>query len=370
MNLFKRLLGNRNGQLDDIGFWDWFRRHERSFYNIINKREPPVVNVLFLKKIMPKLHELNEAFYCEAGMSDSTTAELVITTEGDIKSFVFAEELIAAGPALPNWKLTALKPATGAGVSITMDDEEFNSANIGFFFEEQEQYPDEINLTLVHSGLTGENKKTIIQGCFLFLDTVLGELNAVTLIDNIEIKGPSPENKTLIPMEKLNDFLVWKEKEFVEKYEGIRHNTENDEYSIFEGEDDNGLPSIAVINTELLDWDAKASHPWMLVIEIDFEKNHGVAANGMPDKKHLQLMDAFEGQLSGQLTDSAGYLNLGRNTAKGKRKIYLACKEFRWASKTVHQLIGAHANALTTSYRIYKDKYWRTMDSFRGQTES
>ena len=370
MNFFKRLLGNRNRRLNETGFWEWFRRHERSFYDTIKRLEPPVVNSLFLKRIMPKLHELNEAFYCEAGMSDSKTAELVITTEGDIKSFVFAEELVAAGPALPNWKFTALKPATGAGVSITMDDEQFSSANIGFFFEEQEQYPDEINLTLVHSAMTGENKKTIFHGCFLFLDTVLGELNAVTLIDNIEIKGPSPENKELIPMEKLNDFLVWKEKEFVERYEGIRHNTENDEYSIFEGEDENGLKSIAVINTELLDWDAKASHPWMLVIEIDFENDPVIAGSGMPDKKYLELMDAFEEQLSGQLTDSAGYLNLGRNTAKGKRNIYLACKEFRSASKTVHRLIGAHKTVLTCSYRIYKDKYWRTMDRFRGHADS
>ena len=38
--------------------------------------------------------------------------------------------------------------------------------------------------------------------------------------------------KELIPISKLKDFLTWREKEFIEKYEGTRHNTENDSYAL------------------------------------------------------------------------------------------------------------------------------------------
>ena len=365
MNLLKRWLGKRDRSPTGKSFWEWFLHHERSFFETMKKREPALINIHFLKKIMPQLHRLNKAFYCEAGMCDEKTAELVITAEGDIKSFVFVEELVAMAPVLKSWKFTALKPATGAsGMKVSMNGEDFDSGNIGFFFDENDRYPDEINLTLVHSSFTPENNRTIIQGCFLYLDCVLGELNAVTLIDHIEIKGPSPRNNELIPMEKLNDFLVWKEKEFVEKYDGVRHDTENDTYSVFEGEDADGFLTIGIINTELLEWSAKASHPWMLVIEIDF-RNTRDAHNGLPGDRISEVMHRFEEQLSAQLVDSAGYLNLGRRSGAGKRHIYLACKEFRLASKTVSRLIAEYEKDLVCSYDIYKDKYWRTMDRFR-----
>lgn len=48
-------------------------------------------------------------------MYNASTAELVVTADGDIKTFVWVEELIAAAPKLANWKFTALKPATGSG---------------------------------------------------------------------------------------------------------------------------------------------------------------------------------------------------------------------------------------------------------------
>ena len=169
-------------------------------------------------------------------------------------------------------------------------------------------------------------------------------------------------------MEKLSDFLTWKEKEFVEKYEGVRHDTENDTYTVFEGEDADGFPAIGIINTELLKWEAKASHPWMLVIEIDYSTMRDVD-NGLPGERLSEAMHRFEEQLSAQLVDSDGYLNLGSKSGAGKRHIYLACKEFRLASGKVSQLIDEYKKELMCSYDIYKDKYWRTMNHFhQGQT--
>jgi hypothetical protein len=54
----------------------------------------------------------------------------------------------------------------------------------------------------------------------------------VTTIDNLKIISKEEAQKELIPVEKLKAYLTWRQKEFIEKYEGVRRNTENDNYSI------------------------------------------------------------------------------------------------------------------------------------------
>jgi hypothetical protein len=366
MSFFKKLLGRATAPSTVTGFWNWFAPNQTTFFNIIKKRDGDLIHRRLLDKIVPRLQALNPKFYCETGMVDDAMAELVISAEGDIKSFVFVEELIAAAPVLANWKFTALKPSTGMGTSIKMNGVCFDNTTIRFFYEEEPGYPDEINLVMVHPDFSAGQQKTVTQGCLLYLDALLGELNAATLIDNVDVKAPdTATDMRLIPMDKLTEFLNWKEKEFVEKYEGARHDTEGDEYAALEGKDEEGLPSIGIVNSDLLNWDAKASHPWMMVVTFDFSNAKGTGDNGMPDENQFEAFSLLQDDLDGQLTDIAGYLNLGRETYKGESKIYYACKEFRSVSKLVDQIVRTHEKAgLLCSYQIYKDKYWRTMDKF------
>ena len=80
-------------------------------------------------------------------------------------------------------------------------------------------------------------------------------------------------------------------------------------------------------------------------------------------------MDQFEDELSQKLPDHAGYLNLGRETYNSKRTIYFACNEFRNVSKVVAELANKYAGSLHISYDIFKDKYWKVMNSFRKAVE-
>jgi hypothetical protein len=366
MNFLKKLLTKKTTVPAGQPFWEWFGENEADSFLAVKSKDSHRINDRFLKAVMPRLQAVCENLYCEIGMYDDTTAELVISAQGDVKSFVFAEELVAQSPTLTRWKFTALKPALGVhNNSIHIGGYVFNCQNFGFFYVDDPQYPDEVMLSFVYPDFTEENKDIVTQGVFLLLETVLGERDAAILIDHATVKSPSPDDKELISMEKLIDFLNWKEKEFVEKYQGVRHQTENDNYSGLEGEDADGLPSIGVVNHDLLEWDAKASHPWMLVIEIDYTKTKGVKDKGMPDEKHYQSMNRLEEELIRQLPDSAGYLSLGRETYKGKTTLYMACKEYRIASKTTHDLLQRYKELLACSYEIYKDKYWRTMEKFR-----
>ena len=125
-------------------------------------------------------------------------------------------------------------------------------------------------------------------------------------------------------IEKLKDYLIWREKEFVEKYEGTRHNTENDSYANFEGKKQDGSIVLALINTTLIQWDKKASHPWVFIVAITFDDcNNG----GLPDEKTYKLLDKIEEEIIQVLPDSDGYLNIGRETANNKRELFFACKD-------------------------------------------
>lgn len=366
MNFLKRLLTKKATAPVNQSLWEWFVEHEQTLFLAVKSKDSQKINDRFLQAIMPRLQATHDTLYCEIGMFDDATAELVISAQGDVKSFVFAEELVAAAPSLTRWKFTALKPSMGLhDMGIRMGGYAFDWKKIGFFYNDDPRYPDEIQLIFVHQDFTAENRDLVTQGVFLFLETVLGERDAATLVDKGTVTGPSPDNKPLIPMEKLIDFLSWKEKEFVEKYQGVRHQTNNDDYLALDGEDNDGFPSIAVVNKDLLNWDAKASHPWMLVLEIDYKKTNGVGKKGLPDDKHYQLMTQLEEELCQQLPDSAGYLSLGRQTYKSTTTFFLACKEYRNASKKTYELLQRYAQQLACSYEIYKDKYWKTMEAFR-----
>lgn len=361
MNWLKKLLGKKEEPpiTDHNSFWNWFLQHEKSFYSAVKSGNN--VDASFLNILMPKLQQLNHHFYCSTGMYNADTAELIITAEGDIKSFVFVEELIAAAPVVGHWKFTALNPPIGLNdTNIQMDGFLFDKNKLSFIDNGNEEHPDEIDLILIHTDYNESNKITITNGTLIYLDHLLGELNTATLIDNIKVAGMPAKNQELIGIDKLSPFLLWREKEFVEKYNGTRHNTEDDNYSTLEAEDENGLMILAIINQELLDWDAKASHPWLMVFDIKYD----IEAGGMPYESTYVLMDQFEEELVQQLPDSDGYLNLGRKTYNGTRTIYFACKEFRNASKMASRLIQTYSKGLVVSYDIYKDKYWMTMREF------
>jgi len=189
----------------------------------------------------------------------------------------------------------------------------------------------------------------------------LGELGLLTDIDNLQIIGKAAAEKDLIPVAKLRDYLTWRQKEFIEKYNGMRYNPENDGYSSLEAELESGNRLLAILNTDLLDWDSKASHPRIAVFTLQY---NGAANGGMPNDSDYELMNKIEEDVMLQLKDVDGYLNLGRQTANGEREIYFACSDFRKPSKVFFAAQQNWAHKFVIEYDIYKDKYWQTFKRF------
>lgn len=364
MSFLKKFFSQQSEPTDTTkNFWSWFEKNERSFFNSVKERKNIEKN--FFNKLSERLSLIADDIYFLTGMFDTNTVELVLTPDGIIKNIVFVEELVQSAPSISGWKFTALKQAIDLDkLHIEMQGFHFNSENLFFYSNDLAGFPDEIDITIVHTDFNEKDKSTITNGAFIFLDNYLGELDFITTVDHVTVTGKENNQKELIPISKLKEFLLWREKEFIEKYEGVRYNTENDEYLGLEAELNNGRPLIAVINSVLLDWDSKASHPWFLKIEFKYD---GEKTNGMPDNKTYELMDKIEDEILEELKDYDGYLNLGRETADNSREIFFACKDFRKPSKVLNSITKKYKPSIDLSYDIYKDKYWRTMNRFKNQ---
>jgi Family of unknown function (DUF695) len=364
MHFLKNIFAKKDQPVNSYqDFWNWFQKNERRFFKAV--KEKGNIEKNFFDKLSPKLNQLKDGYFYLTGMYNDNTVELVLTADGTIKNIVFVEELVDAAPKIEGWKFTALKPGSDIkNFSINMEGYQFNDENISFYPNNFPDYPDEIDITVVHNDLNNKNRTTITNGTYIFLDNYLGELNFATTIDNLTVIGKDEADQELIPVGKLKDFLTWRQKEFIEKYEGIRHNTEDDNYSILEAELESGNVLLAVINMDLLQWDSKASHPWILNIEIKFEGEYN---NGMPDNETYQILDEIENKVLEELKDVEGYLNIGRQTADSTREIYFACKDFRKPSKVLHQIHEHYSGRIDLSYDIYKDKYWQSFNRFMNK---
>lgn len=358
MNFFKKLFSKKEVVINSYSdFWDWFKQNESTFYKVIKNQGN--IEKVFFRALSPKLDALKDGIFYLTGMCDDTTVELILTPDGNVKNVVFVEELVQAAPKIKGWKFTALKPSM-EGSNIVMDGFEFNSDNLFFYAIDDAAYPDEINIVVVHEDYSAENSDIITNGTYIFLDNYLGELNFISIIDEITIKEKASAEINLVPIGKLIDFMTWRQKEFLEKYQGFRRNTSEDNYSILNAELKSGNKLVAVLNTDLLKWESKASHPWVMIIKIDYEEGN----NGMPDKPTQVLLDTIEEELMEELKDFEGYLNIGRQTSENCREIYFACKDFRKPSKILYLFQQRSYEKLKLDFEIYKDKYWRTFNRF------
>jgi len=358
MSFLKNLFSKKEVPVESYeDFWNWFQNNGKTFFKVV--RDENNIKENFLDELSDKLSNIKEGFYFLTGMLDDTTAELILTADGDLKNIIFIEEIISKAPSVKNWKFTAHKPAIDiVNVAIKMDGYNFSSENLSFYSNDDPDYPDEIEITVVHDDYTDENSDIINRGIFIFLDNYLGEINYATSVDTTSVISKGEAQKDLIPIEKLKSYLVWREKEFIEKYENVVPDVE-EAFLVYEGKINDGSYYIGTMNSNLLAWEYKASHPWFAVIKLEFDSE-----NGLPDDAVADKLNYFEDNLLELLTSQKGNLYLGRETNNGKREIYFACRDFRNASKVLYQSQENHLLTEDFTYEIYKDKYWLTLKHY------
>lgn len=360
MSLLKKLFTGKDEPITNYDdFWKWFIRHEKTFFNVVKNQDD--IERKFFEKLSPKLGELMGGFYYLTGMLDDNTVELILTADGTIKNLVFVEELVGKAPAIAGWKFTAHKPEMSIeNTQINMGKYIFNDESLWFYSNDNPKYPDEIDITIIHREFNENDKSSIVNGVFLFLDNYLGELKSVTTIDRVVVIGKGEATKELVPIEKLKAFLEWRQKEFVEKYHGLVKDTDDMQHSILEAETESGGRVIALINTDILNWENKPSHPWILTIDVPYD---GSKNNGLPEEASNKDLWDLETRIAELLKSEDGYILIGHASVAGCRTMYFACKDFRKPSKVIHQM-SVDEPQWKISYDIYKDKYWTSFNRF------
>jgi hypothetical protein len=358
---FENLLINIKAISSGEEFWKWFAKHSDSFYKSLTNEKNISKNVV--EKISKKIKEIRPNLFLLVGKAENNTAELVITPDGEIKNIVFIEELVNSAPEIKNWKFTALKPAQPEeNFGINIGEIDFNAENIFFYANDYPAYPDEISLSIIHKDYKAEDHDVFLNGCILYIENGLGELNSLEKIDEMQVISEGDAEKELIPISKLSEYLNYRQAEFIEKYDNIFHNSEEDEYYSVQGTiGEEEKPLIALINASMFDWESKASHPWILTLQFAYPP----LLNGVPNQESYAQMKAIENIVSDSLLVKDGYIMLGSEMADGIRKIFIACKEYRESSKIVDKILSENQLDFAVDYYFFKDKYWRLIDKYK-----
>jgi hypothetical protein len=350
-------------------FWNWFRLNEKRFHKIVKNKK--YIEQGFLDPLSLELEKIKDGFYFLIGMKNESIVDLILTADSDLSNIIFVEELIKAAPKLKGWNFEALKLASNVEeVQIRIEGHIFKSENLYFYPTQNDNYPDEIEITIVCEKFEEKDKNKVTSGIYLFLENYLGELNFATTIDVVHIKSKEnrekAESKELIPIEKLESYLIWREKEYVEKYEGIMNDTATDNYTLFKSELKDGSPLFAIINTTLLNWNEKVSHRYITILEIKYPDSKGTITQTkkLPDTKTDILLKTIEDEILKKLPISNGHLYIGRETYNTTRKFYLASTDFRNISKVIFDIQQNYSDKLEIEYEIYIDKYWQSFERF------
>jgi hypothetical protein len=340
-------------------FWQWFISNEHRFRGLEKNDSDQALS--FLEELIQQMEPYNPYLKALAGPDSNGNYELIITADGDIALFCKVEELVKAAPTVSNWVFTAHKPALGfEGISIDLYGLQFTTDTTCFYPIVQDNYPDEVSIVITHAGYTSDMEDHFQAGGMIYLENGLGEVNTATKIDNYET-GPLPgpdQGIEVIPISKLHEYLNWREKEFVEKYESVP-DERPDIFHLLEAEDRDGRKMLLTVNMECRYWDKKPAYSWLLQINMNFTGDE----NGFPGEEQLIALQTLEEEIFTLLPGDKAIL-AGNKTYDNCKNIYFYVSEYKTTAVLLNQYIESKETPYEIMFFIRRDKYWRTMEQY------
>jgi hypothetical protein len=360
--------GDSNGSAKSNGtleaaekFWQWFAENEARFRNYEEQDSEKTHD--FLDELVHELKPYNPWLKALAGGDGHGKYELIITADGDIALFPKVEQLIDAAPRIEGWKLTAHKPPLGFDqIRIDMYDKEFSPDTVNFYPLINPQCPDEVNIILTHPGYKEEEDEQFQTAGMIYLENGLGELNTAVQIDKYVVGALPPESDGLeiIPITKLNEYLNWREKEFVEKYESSGKSRPEENYTVLEAKDNENKPMFATIDAGFKDWEYRSAFPWLMQIDINYKGDE----HGLPDNTQMEELQSIEDEIVALFPSDSSILYIGHRTYDNYRSVYFYTNNYSKASNMLHQYLEKNLRKSEIVFFIKKDKYWHTMEQF------
>lgn len=352
-------IGNGNDPADM--FWQWFVNNEYRFREL--EKNDSEQALAFLDELIRNMKPFNQWLKALAGPYPGNRYELIITADGDVTLFCKVEELIEKAPDLSKWKFTAHKPALGfEGISIDLYEKKFSVDTTCFYPIIHDEYPDEVSIILTHTEYNAEEDDQFQAGGMIYLENGLGEENTATKIDHYET-GPLPPADSgveIIPISKLADYLVWREKEFVEKYESVHAERPDESFNLLEAEDSDGKVMLVTVDVGFKEWPLRPAFPWLVQVDINYKGD----ANGLPNNHQAEELQTIENEIINLFANSNTIWYIGHRTYDNIRNVYFYSSEFKTCSKLLHRFTGAVHSDYTILFYIRKDKYWQDMEMY------
>lgn len=346
-------------------FWQWFSANQHRFLQL----EEMEVDQAHEKvnEVVEELKKYDSWFKALMGKYDDTTSELIITADGDIALFVKVEEFVKAAPNLPGWRFTAHKPPQGFDeISVEMYGKIFDDQSVKFYPVIDPAYPDLVSVVFTHSDYNEEEAEDFQTAGTIYVQNAMGELNTAIQLDSYDI-GPEPAEKSeLIPVTKLNDYLTWRQKEFVEKYDATTIDFPEINYTTIEGEDEDGNIMMAIAVSSFEDWTYKPVYCWWVGVLMEFEGTE----NGLPDEPTFKLLHDTEDRITNLLCAHPETIYVASKTFKGTRMANFYARDYKTPSYLLIPFCEQYDGKLKLSFFIEKDKYWQRVDEFYGLDEA
>ena len=181
-------------------FWKWFKANADTYLHFEEDQDN------LLSKLHAKLASVNELLTFQLGPLEDGRRELAISPDG-LKAGVSAvEELVAAAPKLPHWKVVAFKPPHELQV-VEYGGAQLNIADV--YFTHRRPGEELIDLDIYIKGYDERQLETFAALAFIILDSVIGERNVLTRIGEIQFHGTEAAgSQELTPIRELSKLLA------------------------------------------------------------------------------------------------------------------------------------------------------------------
>ena len=196
-----------NKQSKEDQFWNWFSKHQSTYYNEIENLEirEKIFNELSIE--LKKVH--HDLVFEFSPIHENGEREFTISGEGIKELFPIVEELVENAPKIDSWKFNAFRQRIpGDEFEIQYGDFKIGYSDIYFRYQDGEYGNIGIELNIRDFDVNGQSQNAI----YILLDGLIGEYDITMGIDwiewvkldesNIENLNPITQLRTLIDSKK------------------------------------------------------------------------------------------------------------------------------------------------------------------------
>ena len=184
---------------DYKGFWDWFSFNQKEIFLNIEKDIDHWVPL-----ISQKLSEIDEniAFEISERLEDDIR-QFIISADGIFDSFQIVVDLYNSKPELEFWQFIPFRQRENMIThSVNIDGILLAYENIKFTYEVIDSM---VYLDIYIQGYTVDDNR-YVHAYFLLLDSLIGEFDAVTMIENTNVH-PFEESEDLLDFYSLKAII-------------------------------------------------------------------------------------------------------------------------------------------------------------------